>query len=288
MLQPAALLDVLPHGFPANRSSAEAACAIVAAIIALPRETRPAVIGINGAQGSGKSSLTSLVAMALERFYELRPALLSLDDFYLGKPPRLQLARLIHPLCETRGVPGTHDILLLSDTLDALVTAGPDALTPMPRFDKLDDDRISREQWPNFVGRPDVILLEGWCVGLTAEDVPSWSGPINALEAEEDPAGEWVAWSLDSLRQEYPAIWERIDYLVSIEVPDLETVISSRLKQENGLVADAQRDGMDRDAIVRFVQHYERFTRAIWAAMPHRADMLLKRGSDFDYHLAKP
>lgn len=288
MIQPAALLDVLPHGFPANRSSAEAACAIVSAIMALPHETRPPVIGINGAQGSGKSSLTGLVALALERFHGLHPALLSLDDFYLGKPPRLQLARLIHPLCETRGVPGTHDTILLTQTLDALAAAGPGALTPMPRFDKLDDDRISREEWPDFVGRPDIVLLEGWCVGLRAEDVPRWAGPINALEAEEDPAGDWVAWSSACLRDEYPAIWDRIDYLVSIQVPDLETVISSRLRQEDGLVADTQRVGMDRAAIVRFVQHYERFTRAIWASMPERADMLLRRGAGFDYHLIKP
>jgi len=38
---------------------------------------------------------------------------LSLDDFYLGHAARLQLARDIHPLLATRGVPGTHDIAFL-------------------------------------------------------------------------------------------------------------------------------------------------------------------------------
>ena len=47
--------------------------------------------------------------------------------------------------------------------------AGPTDHTPLPRFDKLDDDRIPREDWPDFTGRPDVILLEGWCVGVRAE-----------------------------------------------------------------------------------------------------------------------
>ena len=286
-LSPSDLLNALEQGFPANPSSAAAALKIAGAVANLPRGSAPPLVAINGAQGSGKSSLARLIAVALERFHGLRPVLLSLDDFYLGKPPRLQLARLIHPLCETRGVPGTHDTILLADTLDALAAATADTRTPLPRFDKLDDDRISREDWRDFTGRPDIVLLEGWCTGLKAEDVPPWSGPINPLEAEEDKDGEWVAWSLGCLRDDYPAIWDRIDYLVSIEVPDLETVIASRLLQEDGLAAEAEREGMDRAAITRFVQHYERFTRALWAAMPTGADLLLRRDADFGFHEIK-
>lgn len=287
MSRPEELLAFLPDGFPANLSSAEAACLVAERIASLPRGHAPPVIGINGAQGSGKSTLTQLIGLALERFHAMRPALLSLDDFYFGRPPRLQLARLVHPMCETRGVPGTHDVLLMADTLDALAKAGPDSRTPLPRFDKLDDDRISREEWPEFEGRPDAILLEGWCVGLRAEDVPVWTGPINQMEAAEDPEGEWVRWSLSELARDYPAIWDRFAMLVSIEVPDIETVIASRLKQEEGLAAGSDRPRMDREAVTRFVQHYERFTRALWAAMPHRADMLFRRTPDFGYGAVK-
>ena len=62
-------------------------------IAALPAGSQPPLIGINGAQGSGKSTLAQMVAIALGHFHALRPALLSLDDFYLGKPPRHQLRR---------------------------------------------------------------------------------------------------------------------------------------------------------------------------------------------------
>lgn len=283
MHAPEDLLEKLPPSFPANRSSAEAALRIAERIAALPRHDAPPIIGINGAQGSGKSTIARLIAEALRHFHSLRPALLSLDDFYLGKPPRLQLARTIHPLCETRGVPGTHDIPLMQHTLDDLSRAAQNAQTALPAFDKLDDDRISREEWPLFAGRPDVILFEGWCVGLRAEDVPAWSGPSNQLEAEEDPEGEWFHWSLNSLTEDYSAIWDRIDLLVSIEVPDIETVIESRLLQEDGLADGTSRPRMDRAAVTRFVQHYERYTRAMWAAMPQRADMLFRRGGDFGY-----
>ena len=275
--------ETLPEGFPANRSSAEAACAIAERIVNLRESAAPPLVGINGAQGSGKSTLVQLVAEALERFHGLRPCILSLDDFYFGKPARYQLGDKVHRLCETRGVPGTHDTILLIDTLDALDHAGPEDRTPLPRFDKLDDDRIARDDWPEFTGRPGVILLEGWCVGLRAEDVPPYAGPINTLEAAEDPDGTWFAWSLDELTNEYSKVWDRIALLVSIEVPDLETVIASRLKQEQGLAAESKRAGMDVAAVTRFVQHYERFTRALWAAMPQRADMLFRRDGDFGF-----
>lgn len=272
------LLAGLPEGYPANHSSAEVACLIAERAAALPRG---AVVGINGAQGSGKSTIAKLVGEALRRFHGLNPALLSLDDFYLTRAARQELARTGHPLCATRGVPGTHDLPLMTRTFDALAAAGPPDRTPLPAFDKLADDRLPEAQWPFFEGPPDLVLFEGWCVGLRAEDVPTWSGPINDLERECDPDGAWFRWSLAALRNDYPAIWDRIDMLVAIEVPDLETVIASRLKQEQGLPGDRPR--MDRAGVTRFVEHYERYTRALWAAMPHRADMLFRREAGFDY-----
>ena len=74
--------------------------------------------------------------------------------------------------------------------------------------------------------------------------------------------------------------------LSSIEVPDLETVIESRLRQEEGLAAASGRPAMNRASVTRFVEHYERYTRALWAAMPERADLLLRRDADFRFTLA--
>ena len=41
--------------------------------------------------------------------------LLSIDDYYLSKKNRYQLASQVHPLLLTRGVPGTHDIKKLKE-----------------------------------------------------------------------------------------------------------------------------------------------------------------------------
>lgn len=285
MSQAQELLDALPQGTPANLSSAEAACAIADHIAKLPHTGTPPIAGINGAQGSGKSTLTQLIAAALRLFHSMQAVSLSLDDFYLGKPQRLELGRNIHPLCITRGVPGTHDLPLMLNTFADLRGAAPESITPLPSFDKLADDRLPREEWESFTGRPDVILFEGWCVGLDAIDVPAWKGPINRLETDEDPDGVWFHWSYSALAHDYADAWSQINLLVSIEVPDIATVIDSRLLQEDGLAQGSDRPRMDRAAVTRFVEHYERYTRALWQAMPRRADILLRRGDKFGYEL---
>jgi D-glycerate 3-kinase len=243
----------------------------------------PALIGLNGAQGAGKSTLAKGIAADLGR-RGLHCALLSLDDFYLTRAERERLAHEVHPLCATRGVPGTHDMELLEITLGALAAGGETAL---PVFDKLADDRLPHNQWRTVSGRPDAIVLEGWCVGLLSDDVPAWSEPINALEAECDSDGAWFAWSREALERAYDPLWRQLGQLVSIDVPGWETVIESRLRQERDAVATSGRRGMDRAQITRFAEHYERYTRALWAAMPERADMLLRRNEKFGYSLAQ-
>jgi D-glycerate 3-kinase len=244
---------------------------------------RPAFVGLNGAPGAGKSTLGKRIAADLDR-RGMRCALLSFDDFYLPKAERERLARAVHPMCATRGVPGTHDMKLLETTLAALA-AGEE--TALPRFDKLADDRLPPDQWPTSSARPRVIVLEGWCVGLLSEDVPAWSGPINQLEAECDPAGAWFAWSRAALERDYDPLWRRLDLLISIEVPGWETVIDSRLRQEREAATASGRTGMDRAQVIRFAEHYERYTRALWTAMPERADMLLRRDEKFGYSVAQ-
>jgi len=263
---------------------AAAAAALVAErIVSLPQCDAPVFVGLNGAQGAGKSTLARLIAADLES-RGLRCALLSLDDFYMTKVERVELACTVHPMCGTRGVPGTHDVALLEATLAAFADGGETAL---PRFDKLSDDRLPRDEWAVFGGRPDVILLEGWCVGICSTDLPAWAGAINNLEAECDPDGTWFAWSRAALKCHYDKLWRRFDLLVSIEVPGWETVIDSRLRQEQEAMAATGRPGMDRAQVTRFAEHYERYTRALWAAMPKRADVLLHRDDEFGYGMAE-
>jgi D-glycerate 3-kinase len=141
------------------------------------------VVGICGPQGSGKSTTVRVVAALLEA-RGLRVATLSLDDLYLPRSDREALARDVHPLLRTRGVPGTHDVALGLAALDSLADAGETAL---PRFDKATDDRAPRPTWPVVAGPVDVVLFEGWCVGARPEPAARpCAAPINALERERD------------------------------------------------------------------------------------------------------
>jgi len=265
-------------------SGKEAARLLADRVAPLARGELPPVIGLNGAQGSGKSTMALAMGEALAAQHGLAQVILSLDDFYLGKQQRERLAHEIHPLCATRGVPGTHDVPLMRQTLESLFNAGPQDRTALPRFDKLADDREAPSAWDEFAGRPDIILLEGWCVGIRHADLDAWRGPINSLESMHDTDGRWFAWSRAALA-EYEPIWDLFDLLVSIQVPAWETVIESRLRQEQGLTSTSGCEPMDRAGVERFVQHYERYTRAIWAAMPARADVLLRRDREFGFTL---
>ena len=78
------------------------------------------LVGFSGCQGSGKSTLVALMAKVMREVHGVSTVVLSLDDFYLTKAARVALAQSIHPLFATRGVPGTHDLALLNETIAAL------------------------------------------------------------------------------------------------------------------------------------------------------------------------
>ena len=103
----------------------------------------PLVIGVNGSQGSGKTTLADLVVSILEQVHGLRALSLSIDDFYLTRAERVRLAVTIHPLLATRGVPGTHDIELACRTLERLQRFSEPVA--VPRFDKSRDDRFPED-----------------------------------------------------------------------------------------------------------------------------------------------
>jgi D-glycerate 3-kinase len=240
------------------------------------------VVGICGPQGSGKSTTVRVVAALLEA-RGLKVAVLSLDDLYLPRADREALARDIHPLLRTRGVPGTHDVALGLAVLDGLAGEGETAL---PRFDKASDDRAPVDAWPLVAGPVDVVLFEGWCVGARPEAAEALRKPVNALEGERDPDGVWRAYVNAALAGPYRALFARLDLLVLFTAPDFETVLAWRQEQEAKLrcrLAETEQGAaraMSDDEVAVFVQHYERLTRHIAREMPVRADLVVALDAD--------
>ena len=121
-------------------------------------------VGINGAQGTGKTTLGKLLVTLLSA-REFRVANFSIDDFYLTQSERNQLAESQHPLLATRGVPGTHDISLLMTKFEELKNLKAEQVCELPRFNKAIDDRCGTEDWQKLIGPIDAVILEGWFVG---------------------------------------------------------------------------------------------------------------------------
>lgn len=229
------------------------------------------VYGISGLQGSGKSTLAAQVA-AEAGHRGLRCALLSIDDAYLPRAERLRLADEVHPLLATRGPPGTHDLALALDVLDALREG---RRTALPRFDKLADDRLPPSQWPRAEG-VDLVLFEGWFLGTPAEPDAALARPLNALERDEDGDGAWRRHCNAALRRDYPALWRRIDRLLLLQAPSFDVVPEWRWQAERALAASRPGTAaMDRAAIGRFVQHYERTSRQALRTLPAIADAVV-------------
>jgi D-glycerate 3-kinase len=232
--------------------------------------SRPLVVGLCGAQGSGKSTVSAALAARFEGAVTF-----SIDDLYLGRAARADLARRIHPLLATRGVPGTHDPGLGSEVLCALMRGESVAL---PRFDKANDDRVPHEDWPVAEAGCKLVIFEGWCVGARPQAAQDLIDPVNRLEAEEDRDGTWRRFVNDELGGTYQQLFDCIDMLVLLAAPNWATVLGWRIEQEHALRA-ANPDGsalMDDDGVVRFVSHCERLTRHILAEMPERADLGLR------------
>lgn len=236
---------------------------------------RLVVIGICGAQGSGKSTISDALASAL-REDGIATAVLSIDDIYLTHAERKELAQTVHPLLATRGVPGTHDVALGLATIAALER---EEATPLPRFDKATDDRLCRDAWPLAPFACRVLIFEGWCVGASAEPIAALPAPINALEADEDPASQWRQYANAALAGPYRGLFARIDRLALLAAPGFEVVFDWRMQQERELWRSAGPDAsavMDEAQIARFIQHYERITRHILREMPGRADCVVQ------------
>jgi D-glycerate 3-kinase len=244
---------------------------------------RPIVVGLCGSQGSGKSTMSAFLKLLLET-RGLKAAVLSLDDLYLTLPEREALARDVHPLLKTRGVPGTHDTGLGLALLDVLGD-GP-AEVSLPRFDKAEDTRAEAGTWPHVTSPVDVILFEGWCVGAVPQDEAALGRPINALERDEDPDGAWRRYVNDRLKTDYAQLFGRIDLLAMLKAPSFEVVYGWRSLQEEKLAETVKREGlagaklMDAAQIGRFLMFYQRLTEWILEEMPGRADILMPLGAD--------
>ena len=241
----------------------------LAADIREKKPQRPALIGVGGAQGSGKS----FQCRCFVRESGLKVAHFSLDDVYLTLAEREAMARAVHPLFITRGPPGTHDIEMARSLIATLMIAQPEQETKLPCFDKVKDDRAPESEWPVFVGRPDVILVDGWLIPA-APPVGMPTEAINGMEEIEDPHRIWRNHMLTPLATRYPIFFRQFDATIYLQAPSFDVVRDWRAEQEKETLG-RQLSGLEFAMLDRFVMHYERVTRAMLGGA-QRADWVVR------------
>jgi len=241
---------------------------------------RPFVLGINGAQGSGKTTFTKIIQQLLTDEYGKSVVSISIDDLYLTKAERINLSETVHPLLATRGVPGTHDIELGTNILQRLKKTNGAPLS-IPTFNKALDDRNKQDDWQSIDKCPDIILFEGWCVGATAEHRSSLLEPINTLEAHEDASGQWREYVNKQLKGGYARCFSEIDELIMLKIPSYNKVLEWRTLQENKLKKSVRHSSgqytcMSEQEIKRFIMFFERITRNTLKAPSSRARFIFE------------
>lgn len=233
-------------------------------------------VGINGCQGSGKSTLTDFLCSYLIEKHQLNVAIMSLDDFYLPSEKRNQLSRDIHPLLSTRGVPGTHNITALKSVLSQLEKHKTGF--SIPRFNKATDEPFPEEQW-TFIEKPiDIILLEGWCWGVPPQTEEQLQAPVNELELQHDNKGLWRHYVNEQLKSNYEPLYQKMDFWLALQAPSFDCVYQWRLEQEQKLqdrnVGIANSKIMSPSEILNFTQHFQRLSVQGCNTISHAADVI--------------
>ena len=261
-------------------------------LLNFPKRDLPYFIGLNGGQGSGKTTLSDFVQVVLSINSRRSVVGFSIDDIYKSTEERNKMASEIHPLCKVRGVPGTHDISMGLQLLNSLNEATEDTLTPIPAFSKPLDRHKPIEDWTVFKGKPDFIFFDAWCAGVQPISEENWKPPMNDLEKKEDPEGVWSKWSNRELAGDYQDLFNKFDLLLMIKVPSIEFVYESRWLQEQTL-SKTLKDPlllekiMTKEEVFRFVMHYERLTHYILEEMPAFSDIVLERDKNFNFSYIK-
>jgi D-glycerate 3-kinase len=233
------------------------------------------IIGLTGGQGAGKSTITQIIKLILSHKYNLKVTYFSIDDFYKTLRERAYLSNNISKLFRTRGVPGTHDTKLLKKTFSNLMKKNFKPVL-IPTFDKSSDDRTSKQKWKKINHQPNIIIFEGWCVGANSQTNKELIKPINTLEKNEDSKLIWRNKVNKELKNEYRKIFDKIDKLIFLKVPNFKCVYKWRLLQEKKLhVTSKGKKIMSAIQISEFIMHYQRITMQMLKDLTGKADVVL-------------
>jgi len=213
------------------------------------------LIGLSASQGSGKTTVASILKIILKVFFKRNVFVISIDDFYKTLSKRNEMAK--------------------TKKFKKII---------LPKFDKSLDDRLKTKKWYSIKKKPEIVILEGWCVGAKAENTSSLRKPINSLEKNEDQNLVWRKFVNKKLKKEYKKIFSMIDYYMFMKVPNFKMVLKWRMLQETKLKHKSyyNKKIMSLNEIKRFIMFYQRITVQMIKDLSKSASviMLLKKNHE--------
>ena len=237
---------------------------------------RTKIIGLTGGQGSGKSTISNILKIILKEYFNLNTVIFSIDDFYKTNKERRAMSAKISPLFLTRGVPGTHDTKFLLSCVNSLKKSKFKKLM-IPKFDKSIDDRVSKNKWQKIIKKPNIVIFEGWCVGVTPQKKKDLLVSINVLEKVKDKKRVWRNKVNKELKNQYQKIFKLIDKIIFLKIPSFKHVYKWRLLQEKKLrITSKGKKTMTDFQVKNFIMFYERLTKHMLKNLPLKADTVIE------------
>ena len=244
---------------------------------------RPYFVGLAGGQGTGKTTISSLIRIILTKYFKLKVFRISIDDFYKSRKERISLSKRIHPMLLTRGVPGTHDINMMLNFFKNVKSKNFKRFK-LPTFNKAIDDRFNKKHWYDLKDKPDVIIFEGWCVGAKSEKNNSLMKSINSMEKSRDQKKIWRRYVNQQLKTKYKKLYSQLNCLIFLKANNFKLLQKWRLKQERKLWLNSKKNSnlkiMNKEDVINFMQTYQRITQNMFKYMPKYASIILSLNSN--------
>ena len=238
---------------------------------------RPYFVGLAGGQGTGKTTISSLIRIILTKYFKLNVFRISIDDFYKTRKERINLSKRVHPMLLTRGVPGTHDINMMLNFFKKSKIKKFKSLK-LPTFNKAIDDRFNKKKWYDLKNKPDVIIFEGWCVGAKSENSITLKRTINSMEKLDDQRQIWRKYVNQQLKTKYKNLYSQLNCLIYLKAKNFSLLQKWRLKQERKLWLKSKKNSklkiMNRGDVINFMQTYQRITQNMFKNMPKYASII--------------
>lgn len=237
---------------------------------------RTFVQGILGSQGTGKSTLCEILQSILS-YFGFSVATLSLDDLYLTYSQRQALQQQ-DPRLLWRGPPGTHDLALGLKVIEQCLEENSPAQILLPRFDKSAFNGAGDRTTPEAIAQPDILLFEGWFVGIQPLELDSFNHCPAPIITEQD---RQFTKDNNQRLQAYLPLWSKLDSLIVLNPEDYRLSKQWRKDAEHKMIA-LGKSGMSDEEIDRFVEYFwqalhpELFIKPLLS----RADLVVEIKSD--------